>query len=79
MSVHRKNSPSLMNAIANGVQVRLDERVCFSQKVTEETINTARALGIPRQIIEKWAVDRVSRLNQETKKLQELKALLEAC
>ncbi len=79
MSAHRNKSSSLMDAIAHGVQARLDERICFSQRVAEETIDTARALGVPGAIIEKWATGRLNQLTQETKRLQAIKSLLEGC
>jgi hypothetical protein len=68
-----------MEAIARGVQVRLDERTCFSRRVTDETVNTARALGVADSIIERWAAQRLNRLAQETERLREIRALLERC
>ena len=78
MSANRNTSSNLMDAIARGVQARLDERICFSQRVAEETINTAQALGVPGPVIEKWAAARFNRLTQETKRLQGIKSLLES-
>jgi len=65
-----------MEAIALGVQARLEERTCFSRKVTDETINTARALGVADSIIERWSSQRLNRLAQETERLREIRSLL---
>ena len=68
-----------MDAIAHGVQVRLDEKTSFSQRVTDETVITARALGVADSVIEKWAARRLNRLVQDTERLREIRALLEQC
>jgi hypothetical protein len=66
-----------MDAIACGVQSRLEEKTSFSRRVTDETVETARTLGFSNSIIEIWATRRLNRLAQETQRLQEIKALLE--
>ena len=66
-----------MDAIACGVQARLDERTSFSRRVTDETVSTARALGVPDSIIEGWEAQRLNRLARETERLREIRALLE--
>jgi hypothetical protein len=66
-----------MDAIAHGVQARLDERTSFSRRVTDETVNTARALGVPNTTIETWAIQRLNRLTLETERLRQIKNLLE--
>jgi hypothetical protein len=76
---HRYTPTDKMEAIAYGVQVRLDESSSFSRRVTDETVNTARALGVADSIIEKWAARRVSRLARETERLREIRALLNRC
>ena len=65
-----------MEAIACGVQARLEESTSFSRKVTDETVNTARALGVADSIIERWASQRLNRLAQETERLREIRSLL---
>jgi hypothetical protein len=66
-----------MESIARGVQIRLDERTNFSRRVTDETVNTARALGVSNSIIERWAAERLNRLAQETERLRGIRALLD--
>ena len=66
-----------MDAIAHGVQARLDERTSFSRRVTDETVNTARAMGVSNMTIERWAMRRLNRLTLETERLQQIKNLLE--
>jgi hypothetical protein len=65
-----------MEAIASGVQARLEESTSFSRKVTDETVNTARALGVADSVIEKWSAQRLNRLAQEAEKLREIRSLL---
>jgi hypothetical protein len=73
-----QHTPSnIMEAIACGVQARLDERTSFSRIVTDETVNTARALGVADSIIERWASQRLNRLAQETERLRGIRALLD--
>ncbi len=66
-----------MEAIACGVQARLEESTSFSRKVTDETVNTARALGVADSVIERWASQRLNRLAQETERLREIRSLLD--
>jgi hypothetical protein len=66
-----------MEAIASGVQARLEERTSFSRKVTDETVNTARALGVADSVIERWASQRLNHLAQETEKIREIRSLLD--
>jgi hypothetical protein len=66
-----------MEAIAYGVQARLDERTSFSRRVTDETVNTARALGVSESVIERWEAQRLNRLAREIERLREIRALLE--
>jgi len=67
-----------MESIARGVQIRLDERTSFSRRVTDETVNTARALGVSKTVIERWEAERLNRLAQETERLRGIKALLDS-
>ena len=65
-----------MEAIACGVQARFEEKTGYSRKVTDETINVARALGLASSEIEQWATFRLSRLARDTETLREIKSLL---
>jgi hypothetical protein len=65
-----------MEAIACGVQARLEESTGYSKKVTDETINVAKALGVTNTEIERWANHRFSQLAHETERLREIKSLL---
>ena len=47
-----------MNAIAHGVEVKLDLLFTYSEKVTRRTIDIARQLGIAEEKIQKWAAAR---------------------
>jgi hypothetical protein len=65
-----------MEAIACGVQARLEESTGYSKKVTDETINAARALGVTNTEIERWANYRFSKMAHEMERLKEIKSLL---
>ncbi len=66
-----------MEAIACGVQARFEENSGYSKKVTDETINVARTLGVADREIERWATHRLSRLARDTERLREIKSLLD--
>ena len=68
---------SKMEAIAYGVQARFEENTGYSKRVTDATINVARALGVPDTEIERWANHRLTRLARDTERLREIKTLLE--
>jgi hypothetical protein len=70
-------SCATMDAIAFGVQAKLDERTSFSRRVTDETVNTARALGVSNAVIERWEAERLNQLAQETERLRRIRALLD--
>ena len=63
-----------MDAIACGVEARFEENTGFSRRVTEATVDIARALGIPEAEIERWAAYRLTR---DTERLRETKSRLE--
>ncbi len=44
-----------MNAIARGVEARLDLLTGYSRKVIQTTTNIGRQLGIPEKEIQRWA------------------------
>jgi len=74
----RHTTGDKMEAIAYGVQARFEENTGYSKRVTDATINDARALGIPDAEIEKWAGHRLTQLARETERLREIKSLLDS-
>ena len=70
-------SQDKMEAIAYGVQARFEENTGYSKRVTDATINVARALGVPEVEIEKWAASRLTQLARDTERLREIKSLLD--
>lgn len=70
-SLHR------IEAIAHGVQARFEEETGYSKRVTDATINVARALAIPEAEIERWVAHRLTRVAQDTERCREIKILLE--
>ncbi len=66
-----------MEAIAYGVQAQFEESTGYSKRVTDATINVARALGVPEIEIERWAAHRSTRLARDSERLREIKSLLE--
>ena len=66
-----------MDAIACGVQARFEESTGYSKRVTDATINVARALGVADVEIERWTSHRLTRLAHDTERLREIKTLLE--
>ena len=65
-----------MDAIACGVQARFEESTGYTKRVTDETVNIARALGVSDSEIEKWASNRLNQIAQDTERLREIKTLL---
>lgn len=74
---NRPASFGRMEAIAYGVQARFEESTGYSKRVTDETINIARSLGMADSEIERWATHRLSRIARDTERLREIKALLD--
>jgi hypothetical protein len=66
-----------MEAIAYGVQARFEESTGYSKRITDATINIARALGVSDTDIERWAAHRLNRLSHDTQRLSEIKSLLD--
>jgi len=66
-----------MDAIAYGVQAWFEENTGYSRRVSETTVDIARALGIPEAEIKRWAASRLARLIRDTEKLREIKSRLE--
>jgi len=73
----RYSSLDKMEAIAYGVQARFEENTGYAKRVTDATINVARALGVPDDEIERWADHRLTRLARDTERLREIRSLLE--
>ena len=69
-------TPDKMEAIAYGVQARFEENTGYSKRVTDATINVARALGVSEPEIEKWAAHRLTKLARDTERLREIRGLL---
>ena len=73
----QRSSLDKMEAIAYGVQARFEENTGYSKRVTDATINVARALGVPDAEIERWADHRLTRLARDTERLRDIKSLME--
>ncbi len=63
-----EKSCSRMNAIARGVEGKLDSLLGYSKMVTQETIDIARQLGIPDKEIQTWVAVRQT-LDSERKRV----------
>ncbi|MFC2016833.1 response regulator [Chloroflexota bacterium] len=50
-----------MNAIARGVEIKLDPFSAFSRVVTQRTVDIARQLSIDEKEIQQWAVAKTTR------------------
>lgn len=64
---------SRMNAIVRGVEARFDSLFGYSKMVTQETIDIARQLGIPKKEIQRWAA---LRTRHDAKRNAAIKSLL---
>jgi hypothetical protein len=74
---NRDSSLDRMDAIARGVHARLEESTGYSKKITDTTINIARALGVSETEIKQWAANRSSQMANQTERLKEIKSFLE--
>ncbi len=54
-----KKPSTQMDAIARGIEAKLDPFSSYSKMVTERTIDIARKLGIPSKEIRKWTAAKV--------------------
>ena len=72
-------SPSLskIDAIAYGVDARVDYLDFHSKIVTDKTVEVARWLGLPRREIKKWAVTRDKRYSERDKLIKSMLSKLE--
>ena len=66
-----------MDAIASGVQARFEEYTGYEKRMTDATINVARALGVSESEIQRWVSHRITRLSRETEKRREIKHILD--
>ena len=55
-----------MDAIASGVEARLDPSFSYSKMVTQGTVDIARQLGIAEEEIQEWAVAKQSLIPRRT-------------
>lgn len=72
-----KYTDGRMEAIAYGVQARLDERIGYSRRVTDETVNVARTLGVADGEIKTWVNQRREKLARDEEKLKSIRTILE--
>jgi len=68
---------SEINAIAYGVDARVDYLDFHSKIVTDESVEIARQLGLPRTEIEKWAVTRERLYSERDKRIKSMLNKLE--
>ena len=73
----KRNGFERMDAIAYGVRARFEESTGFIKKITDTTVNVAKALGVPEKEINNWVEIRLSQTSSEMEKLQEIKSILE--
>jgi uncharacterized HAD superfamily protein len=66
-----------MEAIARGVEARFEERTGYSKKINQETVDIARAMGVPGREIEKWMNRRTELIASEEARIKEIKARLD--
>ena len=56
-----KKVPPEMDAIARGVEAKLDPFSAYSKVVTQRTADIARQLGIDEEKIQRWATEKLSK------------------
>ena len=66
-----------MNAIARGVEVKLESLDGHSMTVTRRTVEIARGLGLPEKEIQRWASAREQLITQRQKRIESLQEKLE--
>jgi energy-coupling factor transporter ATP-binding protein EcfA2 len=72
-----KSPNGRMEAIACGVQARLDERTGYSRRVTDETVNIARNLGVTDREIKTWVNQRLKQMARDEERIRNIKILLD--
>lgn len=65
-----------MEAIAGGVRARLEESTGFSRRVTSETVEIARVLGVADKEIERWVNRQHELLASEEERIRSIKTLI---
>jgi len=68
------NPPSQMDAIASGVEARLDPFSSYTKVVNERTIEIARELGVDEEEIQSWAA---AKAKLDSKRDRAIKSVLE--
>jgi hypothetical protein len=77
-STPESRSPDdMMEAIARGVAARLEERTGYLKKITRETADIARAMGVPDREIKNWMNRRTELIASEEARIKEIKARLD--
>jgi len=66
-----------MNAIAHGVEAKLDSLDDHSKLVAQKTIEIARQLGVPETAIERWATARARLISNRDRQIEALLKKLE--
>lgn len=66
-----------LNAIAYGVDARIDHFDFHSKIVTEKTVELARWLGLPEKEIGKWVIERTELYNERDRKIESILGKLE--
>jgi hypothetical protein len=77
MTPESRSPDDRIEAIARGVAARLEEKTGYYRKITEETVDIARALGLAEREIEKWAKRRTALSALEAARLKDIKAQLD--
>jgi hypothetical protein len=72
----REPTNGRMEAIACGVQARLEERTGYSRRVTDETVSIARALGVGDREINSWVNQRLRQMARNEARLRSIKDIL---
>ena len=62
-----KESFTEMDAIARGVEAKLDPFAAFSKVVTERTVKIARQLDLPEEEIQRWAAEKAEFVSKKNR------------
>ncbi len=73
---HQNTAKGRMEAIARGVQARLEERTGYTRRLTRETVEIARALEISDKEIKRWVNERETRSAENEEKIVGIKRLV---
>jgi hypothetical protein len=75
--ITRQPTNGRMQAIACGVQARLEEMTGYSRRVTDETVSIARALGVEDREINSWVSQRLRQMALDEARLRGIKDILD--